>query len=84
MPDYVDGMFIRVRWFLFGVIVSVVAGMMVIKRARAMKQRLDAEGVVRIIASYGADVVETLGTALQRSANRQEPESATGSTEPDA
>jgi hypothetical protein len=33
-----------------------------------MKERLDAEGIVRVAASYGADAVEAFGRALQRSA----------------
>jgi|GEM_PF-2899930 len=65
-------MFTRLRWFLYGVMVSVLIGAMVIKRARSMKERLDAEGVARVAASYGADMVEAAGRALQRSARRGE------------
>lgn len=61
-------MFTRLRWFLYGMVVSVVVTVMVIKRARAMKERLDTEGVARVVASYGADVIEAAGRALQRSA----------------
>lgn len=61
-------MFMRLRWFLLGVIGSVAAGTMVVKRARTIKQRLDAEGIARIMVSYGADLVQALGRALQRSA----------------
>jgi hypothetical protein len=43
-------------------------GAMVVKRARAMKERLDAQGVVRVGASIGADMVEATGRILQRSA----------------
>ncbi|MCZ7533228.1 MAG: hypothetical protein M5U23_07460 [Acidimicrobiia bacterium] len=63
-------MFIRLRWFLYGVVISAVVAVMVIKRARALKERLDTEGVTRVVASYGADVVEAAGRALQRSTQR--------------
>jgi len=63
-------MFTRLKWFLYGVVVSAVVAVMVIKRARAMKERLDAEGITRVVASYGASVIEAAGRALQRSAAR--------------
>ncbi len=63
-------MFTRLRWFLYGVVVSAVVAVMIVKRARSMKERLDADGVARIVASYGADIVEAAGRALQRSAER--------------
>ncbi|KAA3636820.1 MAG: hypothetical protein DWP92_08980 [Armatimonadetes bacterium] len=63
-------MFTRLRWFLYGVVVSAVVAVMVVKRARAMKERLDAEGVGRVVASYAADIVEAFGRSLQRSADR--------------
>ena len=63
-------MFTRLRWFLYGVVVSAIVAAMIIKRARAMKERLDAEGIARVVGSYGADVIEAAGRALQRSAER--------------
>jgi hypothetical protein len=61
-------MFTRLRWFVYGMFVSAIIGAMIVRRARAMKERLDAEGIVRVAASYGADAVEAFGRALQRSA----------------
>lgn len=60
-------MFVRLRWFILGFATAAVAGFFVVKRARAMRQRLDAEGLARIVASYVADAVEAVGIALQRS-----------------
>ncbi len=60
-------MFTRLRWFVYGMLVSAIIGAMIVKRARAMKERLDAEGIARVAASYGADAVEAYGRALQRS-----------------
>lgn len=60
-------MFMRLRWFLLGVIGSVTAGVMVVRRARTIKHRLDAEGIARIMVSYGADLVQAVGRGLQRS-----------------
>jgi hypothetical protein len=70
-------MFTRMRWFVYGMLVSVIVGAMIVKRARAMRERLDAEGIARVAASYGADVVEAFGRALQRSAL---PDSSMGDT----
>ena len=61
-------MLTRLRWFAYGFSVALVMGAMVVKRARAMKERLDAQGVVRVGASIGADMVEATGRILQRSA----------------
>lgn len=41
---------------------------MIVKRARTMRERLDSEGIARVVASFGADVVEAIGRGLQRSA----------------
>lgn len=61
-------MFVRIRWFILGFLTAAIVGAMIVKRARAMKERLDAEGVARVAASYIADAVESMGHAMQRSA----------------
>ena len=66
-------MFVRFRWFVLGFVTAAVAGLVVVRRARAMKERLDAEGLARVAASFVADVVEAAGLALQRSAVEAPP-----------
>ena len=61
-------MLTRIRWFLYGFAAASAIGVVVVKRARAMKERLDAQGVARVGVSIGADVVEAAGRLLQRSA----------------
>jgi len=61
-------MLTRLRWFLYGFLVALAIGSLVVTRARAMKERLDAQGVARVGVSIGADVVEAAGRVLQRSA----------------
>ena len=61
-------MLTRLRWFMYGFFVALFMGVIVVKRARAMKEKLDAQGVVRVGASIGADMVEATGRILQRSA----------------
>ncbi len=61
-------MLTRLRWFLYGFLVACAIGVVIVKRARAMKERLDAQGVARVGVSMGADVVEAAGRVLQRSA----------------
>ena len=68
-------MLTRLRWFLYGFLAVCAIGVMVVKRARAMKERLDAQGVARVGVSMGADVVEAAGRVLQRSAAAPEVES---------
>lgn len=65
-------MFTRLRWFLYGVIVAVAAGVFVVRRARNLKVRLDAEGIGRIAASYAADIVEASGRYLQQTATSRD------------
>jgi len=81
-------MFTRARWFLYGSAVTLGATALVITRARAMKERLDAEGVARIGASYAADTIEFAGRRLQRSAIKVTPDlesaDATGPNPPRA
>jgi hypothetical protein len=61
-------MLTRLRWFLYGFAVAFALGAVIVKRARSMKERLDAQGVARVGVSIGADVVEAIGRLLQRSA----------------
>lgn len=68
-------MFTRVRWFVYGAAASAVATVMVVARARTMREKLDAEGVARVSASLAADGMEMMGRRLQRSALRVAPES---------
>jgi hypothetical protein len=68
-------MLTRLRWFLYGFLVACAIGFVVVKRARAMKERLDAQGVARVGVSIGADVVEAAGRVLQRSALGAEDDS---------
>jgi hypothetical protein len=67
-------MLTRFRWFLYGFFCAFALGAVIVKRARAMKERLDAQGVARVGVSIGADVVEAAGRLLQRSAS--EPDDA--------
>ena len=67
-------MLTRLRWFIYGFVSACAIGVMIVKRARAMKERLDAQGVVRVGVSIGADVVEAAGRVLQRSAATPEGE----------
>ena len=66
-------MFTRARWFVYGSAVTLGATVLVITRARSMKERLDAEGVARVGASFLADMIEFAGKRLQRSAIKVTP-----------
>ena len=63
-------MLTRIRWFIYGVAASLGATILVVSRARAVRERLDAEGVARISAGIAADGIEAVGRRLQRSALR--------------
>ncbi|MCL1595064.1 MAG: hypothetical protein M3132_12000 [Actinomycetia bacterium] len=67
-------MFTRLRWFAYGTAVTLGATVLVVTRARSMRERLDAEGVTRVGASFAADAVEYAGRKLQRSAIKATPE----------
>jgi len=67
-------MFTRARWFVYGSVATLGATVMVITRARAMKERLDAEGVARVGATFAADTIEFAGRRLQRSAIKVTPD----------
>ena len=66
-------MFTRARWFAFGSAVTLGATVLVVNRARTMKDTLTAEGVTRASASLAADTIEAVGVRLQRSALREVP-----------
>ena len=66
-------MLTRVRWFVYGSAVTLGGTVLVITRARAMKERLDAEGVARVGATFAADTIEYAGKRLQRSAIKVTP-----------
>ncbi len=59
-------MFTRIRWFIYGSLATAALALMVVRRARLMRERLDAQGVGRVAASYGADAIEFAGRYLQR------------------
>jgi len=67
-------MLTRARWFLYGSAVTLGVTALVVTRARSMKERLDAEGVARVGASFAADTIEFAGKRLQRSAIKVTPD----------
>ena len=69
-PAYDAVMFTRIRWFIYGAATTLGATVLVVRRARSMRDRLDAEGVTRISASIAADGIEMVGRRLQRSSLR--------------
>lgn len=60
-------MLTRIRWFIYGAIATALLVGMIIKRARLMRERLDAQGIANVVASYGADAIEYAGRYLQKS-----------------
>jgi hypothetical protein len=74
MRPYAWGMFVRLRWFVYGSVATLVVATIAIRRARAIRDRIDAEGVVRVAAVMTADGVEAIGRKLQRSALRVAPD----------
>ncbi len=66
-------MFTRARWFIYGSAATLGATAVVVTRARAMRERLDAEGVGRVGATLAADAIEYAGRRLQRSAIKATP-----------
>ena len=67
-------MLTRARWFLYGSAVTLGVTALVVTRARSMRERLDAEGVARVGASFAADTIEFAGKRLQRSAIKVTPD----------
>jgi hypothetical protein len=66
-------MFTRARWFIYGSAATLGATVVVVTRARSMRERLDAEGVGRVGATLAADAIEFAGRRLQRSAIKATP-----------
>jgi hypothetical protein len=60
-------MLTRIRWFIYGVVATMALTIMVVSRARQLRERLDARGIKKVVASYGADVIEMAGTYLRNS-----------------
>jgi hypothetical protein len=60
-------MLTRIRWLIYGVLATTVLTIMVVSRARQLRERLDAGGIKRVAASYGADVIELAGNYLRDS-----------------
>ena len=63
-------MFTRLRWFVYGAAATLGITAFIITKARAMRERLDAQGVARVSANAAADGLEFVGRRLQRSALR--------------
>ncbi len=75
-------MFTRIRWFAYGVLATSVAVVMTVRRARSLKERLDAKGLRHIAVSYAADTAHAVGRYLQNSVPQDhgEPVSAEDSS----
>ncbi len=67
-------MLTRLRWFTYGALATAGATVLVVSKARTMREKLDAEGVARASAAVAADGMEMMGRRLQRSAFRVAPE----------
>ena len=67
-------MFLRLRWFVCGSVATVIVAAFVVHRINMIRERLDADGVVRVAAVMTADGVEAIGKRLQRSALRVAPD----------
>jgi hypothetical protein len=74
MRPYACRMFVRLRWFIYGSVVTMILAVIAVRRARAIRERIDADGVVRVAAVMTADGVEAIGRRLQRSALRVAPD----------
>jgi hypothetical protein len=58
------------RWFLYGAGATLGATVVMVSKARTMREKLAAEGVARISANFAAVGLDGVGTRLQRSALR--------------
>lgn len=67
-------MFVRLRWFVYGSVATLVVAGVIVRRVRAIRDRIDADGVVRVAVAMTADGVEAIGRRLQRSALRVAPD----------
>lgn len=66
-------MFTRARWFIFGSAATLGATVVVVSRARSMREQLTPDGVARASAALAADTIEAVGVRLQRSSLREVP-----------
>jgi hypothetical protein len=73
-------MLTRLRWFLYGVAASAGATVLIVSKARAMRERLDAQGVARASALVTADGIEAVGRRLQRSSLRVADDGGNGTS----
>ena len=75
MPSaaYAHRMFTRFRWFVYGAAATAGATVVIVSKARTMRERLDAQGVARASANVAADGIEYVGRRLQRSAIKVAP-----------
>jgi hypothetical protein len=64
---------------MFGSAATLGVTVVVVNRARTMREHLTPDGVARASASLAADTIEAFGVRLQRSALREVP----NETEPD-
>ena len=64
-------MFMRLRWFLLGVMATVGATAYVVSRARRLRERLSAETVVRVGALTVADLMEAAGHRIKPTASEE-------------
>jgi hypothetical protein len=60
-------MFTRIRWFVYGVVATSAAVVMTVRRAKGLKERLDAKGLRHIAVSYAADTAGAVGRYLKDS-----------------
>ncbi len=72
-------MLTRIRWFIYGVAAATGVTVLIVTRARAMRERLDTHGVARVSAGIAADGIEAVGRRLQRSSLRVAPDDGGGS-----
>jgi hypothetical protein len=74
-------MLTRIRWFVYGAAATAGVTVVIVSKARAMRERLDAQGIRRVSANLAADGIEHMGRRLQRTAIRVAPgEPPDGST----
>lgn len=72
------------RWFIYGAATTAGVTVVVVSKARTMRERLDAQGVARVSANVAADGIEFVGRRLQRSAIKVAPVGPADGSEGDA
>ena len=65
-------MFMRVRWFLFGVVATMGATAYLFARVRRMRERMSPQSVAKVAAVASADVMEFVGRRLAASGGRHQ------------